>query len=258
MEDAASPTPDAPAEPFVPPFDPVTRNCPGGVEPAGCAGGYGWRDCGGTGDPMMACNDSGCAWFRGGCVLPSWEPSFCPVGEPFCVTTVDGSWPFGSDWFPDHITFNDVVCHPMDMIGDEVITPTSNLNISVTIDPGLEPAAEVAVACDGTSLWMCRVPNPVTLTNRAGVLSFDKGPGAPLLTETVVVEVLEDDDGTQRARALVYYADDVSFDSRSCGRWPDRPRYEGGELVIDDPSAETPHGTLSLEAVGGGEVTFTF
>lgn len=250
----ASVAPDA--QPYVPPFDPVAQNCPGGVPPASCTGGHGWMDCGGTGDPLMACNDTGCAWFSGGCVRDGWEPSFCPAGDPFCETSADGPWAFGSDWFPAGPSLNDSVCHPMDMIGDEVITATSNLNVTVTIDPAVEPATEVSVACDGTSLWMCRVPSPVTVTNR-GALRFDKGPSAPLLTETVVVEMREND-GALAARALVYYADDVATSSRACARWPDRPRYDGGELVIDDPDAEVPHGSLVLDDAAGGQVTFAF
>jgi len=241
-------------------FDPVARNCPAGaVAIDECTRGVGWVDCGGTGDPLMACDDQGCAWFGGGCVASGWEPSFCPAGDPFCETTADGAWPFATDWFPANAYFNDPVCHGMDMIGDAPISATSALDLSVTLAAADSAPDELGVDCEGSGLWMCRSTSQVSVTSTATTLTFDRAPGTPLLTERVIVEVLPRDDGTLGARAFVYYADDVSTADRACGRWGDRPAFVDGEVIVDDlGAAEAPHGSVHLEEADGGAVTFTF
>ncbi|MAQ14379.1 MAG: hypothetical protein CMN30_06245 [Sandaracinus sp.] len=254
----------------------VAAACPNGVAPplSTCVSGAFHADCGGTGAPLLACN-GGCKWFQNGCPAEGFVPVDCPVGDPFCVPTEDGQWPFeadpvfGSESSDEY--FAATFCDHLSLIGGDVVTPTSGLTIDVRVDETLTAPDTATAECEGTDMVFCRGaitpfhPYPTDIDTT--VLSFR--PTTALFGETLTLEIARRADGTVGARAFPLRFTDFWPHGRDCvgytarfGTADSRPELTMGELVLSaDPTTTAPedlHGTATLSSAAGETVSLVF
>src|SRR5262245_54408039 len=150
---------------------PPDDGCPG-PQPAlaDCFAGNFFADCGGDGEPRLACSDTeGCMWFSGGCVAAGFEASSCPADDICC----HDDWPYpdpGSDYVVLARWFYTLGTAPWDR--------TTSTTLSVSIDPSLV-VADSDITCDGPDLGL-ELRNPC---------SDPEGYGSFFLTpDTLLVE----------------------------------------------------------------------
>jgi hypothetical protein len=254
------------AGPLAPP--PIDLSaCPGEVAPSldDCATGLFHADCGGDGEPVLACTQV-CKWFQGGCPADGYRPIDCPLGDPFCVQTPDGHWPYEpgvvDDTMPQHM------CDQLDLIGDAVVTPTSGPLLELRIDPEVAGAETATLECEGVGLGSCnRIMRGWTFPPFADTptLGF-RDPS--LHGDMVAIELVTDEAGQPAARAYLLQFTDIWPYGESCteyvsrfGAFADaRPLITGGEVVLSaEPGGEAEvRGEATLLTAAGGTMTLRF
>lgn len=243
--------------------------CPGETPPSleSCTAGVFHADCGGSGEPVLACNFQNCKWFAGGCPADTYRPIACPLGEPFCVTTVDGQWPYESGTFDPSFPPN--MCDQVELLGNAVATPESGPALNVRVDPEVVGSIEPSIACDGIQLDLCRLVDRGSTFHPGMVdsktFSF-RSPGPS--GQALVLEVIEPSSDSPSARAhfleftdywrygedCTYYT--TTFEPSGGGR----PVVASGEIVLSTaPDASTAtRGRATIHTVDGGTLVLLF
>lgn len=220
--------------------------------------GDGFADCGGRGEPRLACGH-GCRWYLGGCVPRSETPSPCTVGDPCCV---DG-YPFP---LPADVLDRGSLDAEIRQHAGAVWSQTREANVAVTLDPTVEPPSEVSVTCEGECVpegfSICRADREGSpLVVMQGPL-LDDTPGFQIRWGVtfsgrfLAIEIVPGEDGALRARVLHTEYTDVLPTAPACPFTSD-PRTtlngaqaaEGGTLVLDrlpSPDSPIPHGRMQL------------
>ncbi len=260
------PASDAPADP-PPPID--LSRCPGGEAPdlESCTAGVFHADCGGTGDPALACSTQNCKWFAGGCPATNYRPIDCPLGDPFCVPTDDGLWPYASGSFD--ITFPSNMCDQVDLIGDAIVTATSGPTLDVRIDPTVTGSENITLDCDRVELELCRRIERGS-SFHPGVIDSETFffRGGSTQGDTLVLEVDRRPDGTRFAKAHVLQYTDYWSQGEDCVRYVTefssftsaRPIITSGELLLSaEPDGTTGvRGQATMHTADGGTMILLF
>lgn len=259
----ASPPTDASSPP---PID--TSACPGGVAPelADCSTALFHADCGGDADSVLACSNSHCKWFEGGCPADRFRPIDCPLGDPFCVETADGDWPYENGIyespFPSHM------CDQLDLIGDAVVTAGTGPWLDLTIDADVSVPESPEMDCDEVGLHLCTsVARGRTIVAMPDSLTFAFSQPSEV-GETLTFELIEDPSGGWTARAYLSQFTDFWSAGEDCSQYisgfgtstEPRPVLTGGELTLAAiPDTTTPpHGQASVRTADGGTMTLRF
>ena len=242
-----------------------------------CSRGLHHADCGGSGEPTLACGPD-CLWFAGGCAAEGYVPIDCPGAEPFCVTTADGQWPFAQEVefpesgveYPEDWYFGSIFCDDLDKIGMSVVSATSGMNLVVTIDSDLVAPAVPEAQCDGLALGMCTADVALfvetTSFSETAVLSFRAGGLG--FGDQIALELGFDDAGSWAGRAFARRDSDYWGWGRDCGTYLDmlygagdpRPVFAEGQIALSsEPSSGAElHGTATLRTAGDATLTLTF
>ncbi len=244
--------------------------CPGGNAPSleSCEAGLFDADCGGTGDPVLACAGD-CKWFVGGCPAEGYRPIDCPLGDPFCVETADGQWPYESGVVDD--PFPDSMCDQVDLLGDAMVTASSGPLLELRIDPTLTVPEVPTIECEGVDLGICawdwimrgRAISPGSIDRIT--LAF-RNPSE--YGEVIEIELLDDVGGSPAARAWLTQFTDVWVRGEDCSQHVSRfgtttaprPIVASGELVLTAEPAEgiELHGEATIVTTEGGTMTLRF
>ena len=255
------------AEGVIPPID--TSACVGGVAPTldRCDAGVFDADCGGDGEPVLACrNGTHCKWFVHGCPAEGFRPIACPLGDPYCVDTPDGRWPYATG--VESATSPADMCDQLDLIGDAVVTPTSGPLIDVRIDPAFTAPDQVELTCAGVDVSLC--DSAVMRGSTHGVFPVDREVFGfrplTLFGEDVLFELVRNADGNLAARGWVLRFTDAWSGGEDCSRYDsrdgssDRPIVDHGELILQaEPDGATElHGAITMVMVDGGTMSIRF
>lgn len=260
--------------PSDPPLDPIAEVCGGArpVDVTGCKGnGFFFADCGGDGEPILACHEStgGCAWFSHGCAPVGFRITACPIGNPCCVSTSDGSWPFADGWRPATGMATVILAEDIAAMGHVPVTASSPASIVVTVDASL-PSAAPGVSCAGSGVETLELCNGDPPQNTSPLSSRNtlwvRFANRDLLAEALILEIVpETETGIDApiARVFVRFEDDAAPPDvpLACER-ARSPRLDlTGTLTVNgidlaNPSAT--HGHLVLDLPGGGRATIDF
>jgi hypothetical protein len=250
--------------------DPIDEAC-GGPRPAleDCAAlGVYSADCGGEGEPVLACDEENgaCRWFAGACVAARHRASDCPASDPCCHATADGDWPFADGWMPTSTSVFApyVLREDVATIGRTPVTATTPANLAVTVDPSFVASATPSVECTG------EIPPPLTFLCPPSVaIPFEvhrarETFALELRTSrngfALLFEVATQPGGSPLGRAFVKYEEDgfPGPPPSACLEPGPRALPVSGTLTLDGlADTGVVHGLLVLD-VGGGTVTASF
>ena len=251
-----------------PPID--LSACPEGVAPTleSCEAGLFDADCGGSGEPVLACGQT-CKWFAGGCPAEGFRPIACPLGDPFCVATADGQWPYPEGLLEAVYPFHDHMCDQLDLLGDAVVTTTSGPFLELRVDPALTVPETPGLECDGVGLAIC---SWIMRGWTYGIGALDRQTFAfrqpSVVGEVLAFELLPDAAGAPAARAWLTQFTDHWPHGEDCTAYvagfgttiAPRPVLTGGELVLTAEPADGVelHGEATLVTAEGGTMTLRF
>lgn len=176
-----------------------------------CARGYFFAECGGTGEPKLACADRGdardeCYWFSGGCVARGFSPTTCPADDVCChdASSGDRGWPYPESKFPG-------VYERLYAFGLGPWDRTRAMNVDVEIDPTLTAAGNAWTTCDEvpslSGASPCEAPEPGYSSGTLGATLVLLSQSSGLFGWNPLIEI---DPMTQRARVCAYRYTDVS------------------------------------------------
>lgn len=234
--------------------------CPGDAPSlSSCFVGFGFVECGGTGEPAFACDSLGdCTWFSDGCVAQGYVASPCPWTRLCCI---DG-WPFeqGVVESPSRVT------RVFETFGRIPWNRTRAANIVVTIDSELEvvppsvncsPPGDLHGPCQGKNVRIRGETKPFMDSH---LVRFQDGTyDVPLSGSYLDLEILPTEGGSN-ARACFWGFSDVESPGPECPdiRFSeeeidenDSSCAQSGTLVLTaDPSSGNLHGRLHAEFEG--------
>jgi hypothetical protein len=234
---------------------------------ASCFRGLYWADCGGSGDPALACSelDGSCLWFTHGCVASAYRPIGCPVENVCCESSSAGPWPYPDDWRPADMTQR--LAEDVALFGAMPITRESPADIVVVADEAIvAPVAPTASCTEGLDLQLCddassfpiMMPDVrfvgdaivVTLRNRFRHV------------QDLIVEIVPNDDGSGGiARVFLRLQSDLLREEPVCAvDYVELPE-QSGTMVVSSfaPTASQPlHATLELSVADRGTMAIEF
>ncbi len=234
---------------------------PGSIDD--CQHGLYFADCGGTGGPVLACVETTgrCAWYRTAC-LPSGVRSIdCPPENVCCHSTADGLWPYEGSWRPERDIATAEMVSDIATIGWAVVDDTMPAEITVTVDPTVEPpASNQAVCTPGAALDLCAdglLMRPAI--GREGIAVVVLFRSMRIISDWVYLELIPSAP-SHRARVFVRPNDDDAIDVPTrC--LPFQMDSVSGTLRLntaDLSSTADLHGILEMRLVGGGTATLAF
>jgi hypothetical protein len=220
---------------------------------ADCFTGVFFADCGGAGDPRLACTkDHGdCRWFTSTCMPPGYIASTCPATDICC----HNNWPFPAD---DPTLFTDSLFYGIYGLGTSPWNRTREMNVAVTIDPSAPPG-DGSLICSGSDPY---VMLPCVTTGGIRPVGHIAGTIQLTLLATNLpgwYPMLEIDPSHSIARACAYRFTDAFEAQCPSG---DVVCASTGTLTIDhlpttDPDVMTTHGRLDA-ALGPAHLIVSF
>ena len=234
---------------------------------APCEAGLFFSECGDDGDRTLACHEitGRCRWITGGCVPADMRAIECPVSEPCCHRSLDGTWPYSDNWAPSGTFGVQDLIEDIAVLGSVPVTSVAPNAVSVVEDASVrEQPPSVSCAGAGTDvLEICRdgsLTLPVTSrTDRSVVVQFRSRvvAGQTLYLELVAaldgivgrVFLRDSDDTPSRLMLACEVAMSPAFSATGSAR-----------VLVRDASPDTVvvHGELSLTTSEGGVVDVRF
>jgi hypothetical protein len=102
---------------------------------AQCRAGFAFSDCGGSGEPVFACNwQNDCRWFLHGCVAEEYAPSACAPADICC----EHGWPYDRESFTHDAPYDRRLYETLRAWGRKGFELESDEVLDVWIEPALE------------------------------------------------------------------------------------------------------------------------
>jgi hypothetical protein len=233
----------------------------GGERPrlSDCSRGLSFAECGGTGDPTLACDDTGrCFWFSDACVARDFVATDCAAGDVCCHASGEGEWPWAS-WGPSEPGAAGRIADDLAMIGAQPITRSSPAGLSVSVAAPDDSPVSPTVSCTGDpGIALCTATEPLALRavseGDTVVIGLSVASTTSPPAQELRIEVVPQYDGRYLARLFTRAPSPSPSDRRSCGEPTASLPAQDGMLTIapiDPAHPESAHGLLVANVAGG-------
>lgn len=214
-----------------------------------------WADCGGTGDPSFACWSAGCRWFATGCVPRGYLRTDCPPSDACCHATATGPWLYSDGAESYEPTSVGLIREDVAAIGSAIVTRTSGLSLTVTVEPDVQVLTPSQVWCDVdlAAHDFCTATGFSLRRGAHGMLALRVVDGSRFDVEALYIELVQLDDGSWHARTFVRQEQEMPASRRDCRLTTSRPLEVTGNVVVttlDFSQPEQVHGRADLSVEG--------